>query len=151
MEPVASFQGLASGIRFRDLVDQIIAAESRPVVLLEQKKVELDREVTAWTDFEFLNGEIFYTLPEAVVPIEQWRRLYNTVRPQSAYGGRPPAPETGGRSGPTYLGFGPTLELLASLAGAHRTASPRRSTRGASASPCSASRPRRWSASVSSR
>jgi hypothetical protein len=49
------------------------------------------------------------------------------------------------------VGSGPTLELLASLAGAHRTASPRRSTRGASASPCSASRPRRWSASVSSR
>ncbi len=65
MEPVASFQGLASGIRFRDLVDQIIAAESRPVVLLEQKKVELDRGATAWTDFEFLNGEIFYTLPPA--------------------------------------------------------------------------------------
>ena len=43
---------------------------------------------------EFLNGEIFYTLPEAVVLIEQWRRLYNTVRAHSAYGGRPPAPET---------------------------------------------------------
>jgi transposase InsO family protein len=39
-------------------------------------------------------NEIFYTLPEAVVLIEQWRRLYNTVRPHSAYGGRPPAPET---------------------------------------------------------
>ncbi|MEE2900646.1 MAG: integrase core domain-containing protein, partial [Gemmatimonadota bacterium] len=38
--------------------------------------------------------EIFYTLPETVVLIEQWRRLYNTVRPHSAYGGRPPAPET---------------------------------------------------------
>jgi putative transposase len=43
---------------------------------------------------EFLNGEIFYTLPEAVVLVEQWRRLYNTVRPHSAYGGLPPAPET---------------------------------------------------------
>ena len=43
---------------------------------------------------EFLNGEIFYTLPEAVVLVEQWRRLYNTVRPHSACGGRPPAPET---------------------------------------------------------
>jgi len=28
---------------------------------------------------EFLNGEIFYTLPEAVVLVQQWRRLYNTV------------------------------------------------------------------------
>ena len=43
---------------------------------------------------EFLNGEIFYTLPEAVVLVEQWRRLYNTVRPHSACGGRPPAPKT---------------------------------------------------------
>ena len=43
---------------------------------------------------EFLNGEIFYTLPEAVVLVEQWRRLYNTVRPHSAWGGQPPAPET---------------------------------------------------------
>ena len=43
---------------------------------------------------EFLNGEIFFTLHEAVVLIEQWRRLYNTVRPHGAYGGLPPAPET---------------------------------------------------------
>ena len=43
---------------------------------------------------EFLNGEIFYTLPEAVVLVEQWRRLYNTVRPHRAHGGLPPAPET---------------------------------------------------------
>ena len=39
---------------------------------------------------EFLNGESFFTLREAVVLIEQWRRLYNTVRPHSAYGGLPP-------------------------------------------------------------
>ena len=43
---------------------------------------------------EFLNGEIFFTLHEAVVLIEQWRRLYNTVRPHGAYSGLPPAPET---------------------------------------------------------
>ena len=43
---------------------------------------------------EFLNGEIFYTLPEAVVLVEQWRRVYNTVRPHSACGGLPPAPES---------------------------------------------------------
>jgi hypothetical protein len=41
-----------------------------------------------------LNGEIFYSLPEAVVLIEQWRRLYNTVRPHSACDRLPPAPET---------------------------------------------------------
>jgi putative transposase len=42
---------------------------------------------------ELLNREIFYSLPEAQVIIEQWRRVYNTVRPHSALGYRPPAPE----------------------------------------------------------
>lgn len=42
---------------------------------------------------ELLNGEIFYTLAEAKVLIEAWRRHYNTVRPHSSLGYRPPAPE----------------------------------------------------------
>ncbi|NIP16056.1 MAG: IS3 family transposase, partial [Pseudomonadales bacterium] len=42
---------------------------------------------------ELLNGEIFYTLKEAQVLIERWRRHYNTIRPHSALGYRPPAPE----------------------------------------------------------
>lgn len=42
---------------------------------------------------ELLNGEIFYTLKEAKVLIEQWRKHYNTIRPHSALGYRPPAPE----------------------------------------------------------
>ena len=42
---------------------------------------------------ECLNGEIFYTLREAKVLIEGWRREYNRVRPHSALGYRPPAPE----------------------------------------------------------
>ena len=43
---------------------------------------------------ELLNGEIFYSLREAQILIEQWRRHYNTVRPHSALGYRPPAPES---------------------------------------------------------
>ena len=43
---------------------------------------------------ELLNGEIFYTLAEARVLIERWRRHYNTVRPHSSLGYRPPAPVT---------------------------------------------------------
>ncbi len=43
---------------------------------------------------ELLNGEIFYTLKEARVVIEEWWRHYNTVRPHSALGWKPPAPET---------------------------------------------------------
>ena len=42
---------------------------------------------------ELLDGEIFYGLKEAQVVIEQWRRDYNAVRPHSALGYRPPAPE----------------------------------------------------------
>ncbi len=43
---------------------------------------------------ELLNGEIFYSLAEARVLIEAWRRHYNTVRPHSSLGYRPPAPDT---------------------------------------------------------
>jgi transposase InsO family protein len=42
---------------------------------------------------ELLNGEIFYTLREAQVVIESWRRHYNTVRPHGSLGYKPPAPE----------------------------------------------------------
>ena len=42
---------------------------------------------------ELLNREIFTTLEEAKVLIEQWRRGYNQVRPHSAKNYRPPAPE----------------------------------------------------------
>jgi putative transposase len=41
---------------------------------------------------ELLNGEIFYSLAEAKVVIESWRRHYNTARPHSSLGYRPPAP-----------------------------------------------------------
>ena len=43
---------------------------------------------------ELLNGEVFYTLREAQILIERWRHHYNTVRPHSALGYRPPAPES---------------------------------------------------------
>ena len=43
---------------------------------------------------ELLNGEIFYSLREAQVVIENWRIHYNTRRPHSALGYRPPAPIT---------------------------------------------------------
>lgn len=43
---------------------------------------------------ELLNGEIFYSLKEAQVLMEIWRRHYNTVRPHSSLGYNPPVPET---------------------------------------------------------
>jgi transposase InsO family protein len=51
---------------------------------------------------EVLRRELFFTLAEAKVLIEQWRREYNTVRPHSALGYRPPAPE-GLKPDPIYL------------------------------------------------
>jgi transposase InsO family protein len=43
---------------------------------------------------ELLNGEIFYTLQEAQIVVEAWRRHFNAVRPHSSLKGRPPAPES---------------------------------------------------------
>ena len=53
---------------------------------------------------EILNTEIFSTLKEAKVLIERWRHHYNTIRPHSSLGYRPPAPETilPNVEGPTY-------------------------------------------------
>jgi putative transposase len=42
---------------------------------------------------ELLDGEIFYSLKEAQVIIESWRRHYNTVRPHGSLGYKAPAPE----------------------------------------------------------
>jgi putative transposase len=42
---------------------------------------------------ELLDGEVFYSLREAQVVIESWRRHYNTVRPHVSLGYRAPAPE----------------------------------------------------------
>jgi len=42
---------------------------------------------------ELIDGEIFYTLAEAKIVIESWRRHFNTVRPHGSLGYKPPAPE----------------------------------------------------------
>ena len=63
---------------------------------------------------ELLNGEIFYTLKEAMIIIEGWRRHYNTIRPHSSLGYRPPAPETATRPWPPS-GFAP-LRLRPAMA-----------------------------------
>ena len=43
---------------------------------------------------ECLDGEIFYSLKEAIVVLEQWRNQYNTIRSHSSLNYRPPAPQT---------------------------------------------------------
>jgi putative transposase len=52
---------------------------------------------------ECLNGEIFYSLKEAQIVIENWRVHYNTVRPHSSLGYRPPAPVAVESRKPTSL------------------------------------------------
>lgn len=42
--------------------------------------------------YELLDGEIFYSLLEAKIIIERWRMHFNTKRPHSSLGCRPPAP-----------------------------------------------------------
>jgi transposase InsO family protein len=42
---------------------------------------------------EFLNGEIFFSIKELLVLDERWRVHYNTIRPHSSLGYRPPAPQ----------------------------------------------------------
>lgn len=41
---------------------------------------------------ELLNGEVFYTVVEAKVIIENWRKHYNQIRPHSSLGYQPPDP-----------------------------------------------------------
>jgi putative transposase len=68
---------------------------------------------------ELLEREIFYSLKEAQVLIEMWRKHYNTVRPHSSLGYKPPAPETmwaGMKDGgvpPTVEGFSPPEDTVA--------------------------------------
>jgi putative transposase len=59
---------------------------------------------------ELLDREIFYTLREAQVLIEQWRMHYNRIRPHSAPGYRPPAPEARGLA-PDLQGRAPRQDL----------------------------------------
>ena len=62
---------------------------------------------------ELLNGEIFYSLREAEIIIESWRRHYNAIRPLASLGYRPPAPEV---VVPTYAAWPAALTRPASPA-----------------------------------
>ena len=65
---------------------------------------------------ELLNGEIFYSLKEAQIMIETWRRHYNAVRPHSSLGYRPPAPEVLlGPASPASSGARPASQPMASV------------------------------------
>ena len=65
---------------------------------------------------ELLEREIFYSLREARVLIERWRIEYNTVRPHSSLGYRPPAPASFAPEWPASATLRqPTLDQLRNL------------------------------------
>ena len=72
-----------------------------------------DDKYLQWRKAETTN-HAFYSLVEAQVLIEAWRRHYNTERPHSSLGYRPPAPETIGA--PRWPSGSATLRLPASVA-----------------------------------
>jgi putative transposase len=66
---------------------------------------------------ELLDRDVFDTLLEAKVLIGRWREAYNTVRPHSSLGYRPPAPESRrpcplGSAPPHQAGTGDPLAAL---------------------------------------
>ncbi len=63
---------------------------------------------------ELLDGEIFYSLKEAEILIEAWRRHYNTVRPHSALGWLPPAPEVSLTPQAVWPHQGPSIAMTTS-------------------------------------
>ena len=42
---------------------------------------------------EFLNGDLLENMREATIITMRWINDYNTVRPHSGLGGKPPAPQ----------------------------------------------------------
>jgi hypothetical protein len=70
------------------------------------------RDIAAELRDELLNGENFYSLKEAQVVIERWRKHYNAIRPHSALGYGAGARRTlgprGGLPWPSASRFGPS-------------------------------------------
>ena len=77
--------------------EEIVAKLRQVDVLLAQGQTVADAirsiGVTEVTYDELLDGELFYSLREAQIIIERWRRHDNAVRPHVSLGYRPPAPE----------------------------------------------------------
>src|SRR5918997_2008326 len=77
--------------------EEIVAKLRQVEVLTAQGKAVAEAArsigVTEQLRDELLRAEVFNSLREAQVLIEQWRRHYNTARPHSSLGYRPPAPE----------------------------------------------------------
>ena len=109
------FIGGAFGIKSADMIEQTIADYQKALDLnpnsaickyllgiaydaLESRNINKKGSTavllfTQAIQLKPMQGEIFYTLKEAQVLIEEWRLEYNTFRPHSSLKYRPPAPE----------------------------------------------------------
>jgi len=83
--------------RKRFSAEQIVVLLRQIEVLMSQGKAApvacREAGISQQLRDECLNQEIFYSLKEAQVVVEQWRNEYNTIRPHSSLGYRPPAPQ----------------------------------------------------------
>jgi transposase len=82
-------EGIASNLYYRWSKDFLEAGKKQ--LAGDTVREATSDEVKDLRD-ECLNGEVFETLLEAQVLIERWRHEYNTFRPHSSLGYRPPAP-----------------------------------------------------------
>ena len=91
------------GFRAEDIIAKLREAD---VLLGQGTKVADVVKALGVSEVKLRDGlpdrEIFHSLREAQVLIEAWRRHYNTVRPRSALGYRPPAPQAVPWPGPAW-------------------------------------------------
>jgi hypothetical protein len=99
--PLSIRQPVPDGISKNAGMDITLVVASSPVAVVRPLGMEISEAGIGYCESfngklrdECLNGEIFYSLKEAQVVIEQWRVQYNTRRPHSSLGYRPPAPQT---------------------------------------------------------
>ncbi len=76
---VKDAQRLAGGMTYKWAASGLDAGGGKAVISLPS---DLDPKMRD----ELLLGEIFYSLKEAQVLVEMWRKHYNTVRPHSSLG-----------------------------------------------------------------
>lgn len=86
MEPVATFSGIASGIDFRAMVDQIIAAESQPIRQLEIQISSAETRSTAWESFRKLITSL-ESSAEAIADPSKFRTFLSSVSELSSSSG----------------------------------------------------------------
>ena len=73
-------------------IQEWIAAVGAKTAYIE-RGIPWDESFNARLRDELLDGEIFYSLREALIVIESWRRHYNLIRPHASLGYKPAAPE----------------------------------------------------------